>query len=153
MLNTPMYASPTLKSKFLDHSGFIKNTRHSLTLSRKLPYVTSFFEIEQGLVDRISFIDCNFNLKISWGKMCRFCHEIKHKSMVWLEKINDSHKCQYHEIVGNKAQRANLKTDISRKQSTANFPKNEHSLPPEMHMYMCVSVGKKCSFFGKFGVL
>ena len=77
-----MYASPALKSKFLDHSGFIKNTRHSFTLSRKLPYVTSFFEIEQGLVDRISFIDCNFNLKISWGKMCRFCHEIKHKSMV-----------------------------------------------------------------------
>ena len=87
MLNTPIYASPALKSKFLDHSGFIKSTRHSLTLSRKLPYFPSFFEIEQGFVYRIPFIDCNFNLKISWGKMCRFC--------------------QYHEIVGNKAKRAN----------------------------------------------
>ena len=87
MLNTPIYASPALKSKFPDHSGFIKSTRHSLTLSRKLPYFPSFFEIEQGFVYRIPFIDCNFNLKISWGKMCRFC--------------------QYHEIVGNEAKRAN----------------------------------------------
>ena len=38
---------------------------------------------------------------------------------------------------------ANLKTGVSRKQSTTNFPKNEHFLPPD----------KKCSFFGKFGVL
>ena len=38
---------------------------------------------------------------------------------------------------------ANLKTGVSRKQSTPNFPKNEHFLPPY----------KKCSFFGKFGVL
>ena len=50
---------------------------------------------------------------------------------------------------------------ISRKQSTPNFPKNDNALPPDTHTYMCVSVGKKCgvsggkkcSFFGKFGVL
>ena len=35
---------------------------------------------------------------------------------------------------------------VTRKQSTLNFPKNEHFL-------LCVSGGKKCSFFGKFGVL
>ena len=35
-------------------------------------------------------------------------------------------------------QRANLKTNVSRKQSTPNFP---------------VPGGKKCSFFGKFRVL
>ena len=35
---------------------------------------------------------------------------------------------------------ANLKTGASRKQSTPNFPKGEHFLPPD----------KKCSFFGKF---
>ena len=60
-----------------------------------------------------------------------------------------------------------------KKQSTRNFPKNEHFLPPDTHTcksqnrcfkktarqifpktntYVCVSGGKKCSFFGKFGV-
>ena len=36
-----------------------------------------------------------------------------------------------------------------------NFPKNEQFLPPYMHTYVhvCVSGGKKCSFFGKFGLL
>ena len=47
----------------------------------------------------------------------------------------------------------NLKRGISRKQSTPNFPKNEHFLLPDTHTYVCVSGGKKCSFFGKFGVL
>ena len=51
------------------------------------------------------------------------------------------------------SKRANLKTVVSRKQSTPNFPKNEHFLPPDTHTYVCVSGGKKCSFFGKFGVL
>ena len=41
----------------------------------------------------------------------------------------------------------------TRKQSTANIPKNEHFLPPDTHTYVCVLVGKKCSLFGKFGVL
>ena len=44
----------------------------------------------------------------------------------------------------------NLKTGVSRKQSTANFPKNKHFLPPDTHTYECVWGGKKCSFFGKF---
>ena len=34
-----------------------------------------------------------------------------------------------------------------------NFQKNEHFLPPDTYTYMCVSGGKKCSFFGKFGLL
>ena len=34
-----------------------------------------------------------------------------------------------------------------------NFPKNEHFLPPDTHTYICVSGGKKCSFFGKFSML
>ena len=50
-------------------------------------------------------------------------------------------------------QRANLKTGVSRKQSTPNFPKNEHFLPPDTHTYVCVSGGKKCLFLEKFGVL
>ena len=33
---------------------------------------------------------------------------------------------------------------VSRKQSTPNFLKNEHFLPPDTHTYVCVSVGKKC---------
>ena len=47
-------------------------------------------------------------------------------------------------FVDNKAKRANLKTDVSRKQSSSNFPKNRH--------FLCISGGKKCSFFGKLGV-
>ena len=50
-------------------------------------------------------------------------------------------------------QRANLKTGVSRKLSTLNFPKNEHFLSPDTHTYFSVSGGKKCSFFWKFDVL
>ena len=34
-----------------------------------------------------------------------------------------------------------------------NFPKNKHFLPLDMHMHVCVSGSKNCSFFGKFGML
>ena len=34
-----------------------------------------------------------------------------------------------------------------------NFPKNEYFSPPDTHMYVWISGDKKCSFFGKFGVL
>ena len=42
---------------------------------------------------------------------------------------------------------------MSRKQKTQNFSKIEHFLPPDTHTYVCVSGGKKCSFFQKFNVL
>ena len=42
---------------------------------------------------------------------------------------------------------------VSRKQSTPKFPKNKPFLPPDTHTYVCVSGGKKCLFFGNFGVL
>ena len=45
----------------------------------------------------------------------------------------------------------NLKTGVSRKQSTPKFLKNKHFLPPDTHR--CLSGGKKCSFFRNFGVL
>ena len=48
---------------------------------------------------------------------------------------------------------ANLITGITRKQSPPNFPRNEPSLPPDMHTCVCISRGKKCLFFGKFGML
>ena len=35
-------------------------------------------------------------------------------------------------------------------QSTPNFPKNEHFLPPYTHKYACISGGKKCSFSENF---
>ena len=35
--------------------------------------------------------------------------------------------------------------EVTRKQSTPNFPKNEHFLSPDTHT--CVLEGKKCSFF------
>ena len=34
---------------------------------------------------------------------------------------------------------ANLKAGFTRKQSTPNFPKNEHFLPPDTNSYVCVS--------------
>ena len=43
----------------------------------------------------------------------------------------------------------NLKTGVSRKQSTPYFLKKEHFLPSDT----CVSGGKKCSFFGEFSML
>ena len=33
----------------------------------------------------------------------------------------------------------NLKTEVTRKQSKPNFPKNENVLPPDTQMYVCVS--------------
>ena len=42
---------------------------------------------------------------------------------------------------------------VQEKQNMPNFPKKEHFLPPDTHTYVCVSGGKKPSFFGKFGVL
>ena len=44
----------------------------------------------------------------------------------------------------------NLKTGVSRKQSTPKFRKNKHFLPPNKHT---VTGGKKCLLFGNFGVL
>ena len=36
---------------------------------------------------------------------------------------------------------ANIKTGVTRKQITLNFPKNELFLPPDTHMHACVSGG------------
>ena len=36
--------------------------------------------------------------------------------------------------------RGNLKTDVSRKQSTPKFPKNKHFLRPDTHTYVCVRI-------------
>ena len=49
--------------------------------------------------------------------------------------------------------RTNSKTQVTRKKSTANFPKNEHFLPHDTHTCVSVSGGKKRLFFGKLGVL
>ena len=48
---------------------------------------------------------------------------------------------------------ADLNTEVKRKQSTPNFPKNQHFLPPDTHTHVCLSAGNKYSFFGKFDVL
>ena len=40
----------------------------------------------------------------------------------------------------------------TRNQSTPDFPKNKHFLPPDTHTYVCVSECKKYWFFEKFGV-
>ena len=40
-----------------------------------------------------------------------------------------------------------------KEKSTPNFWKNKHFLPRQTHTYVCLSGGKKCSFFGKICVL
>ena len=50
-------------------------------------------------------------------------------------------------------QKANLKTGVTRKQSTPNFPEYENLLRLDTHTCVCVSGGKKCLFFGKFSVI
>ena len=42
---------------------------------------------------------------------------------------------------------------VTIKQSTPSFPKNEYFCRPDTHTYLGVSGGKKCPFFGRFGVL
>ena len=42
---------------------------------------------------------------------------------------------------------------FKKKQSTPKFPENKRFLPPDTYMHVCVSGGKKCLFFGNFGVL
>ena len=46
----------------------------------------------------------------------------------------------------------NLKTEVPRKQSVLDIPEDEHFLPPDTHK-TSISGGKKCSFFGKSGIL
>ena len=55
-------------------------------------------------------------------------------------------------LVGDIKQKGKSQTGVTWKRSLPNFPKNEHFLSPDTHTCVCVSEGKKCSFFGKFGV-
>ena len=48
-------------------------------------------------------------------------------------------------FVDYKAKRRNLKTEVTRKQSTPNFPKSEHSLPPDIHT--CAHLRSEIRFF------
>ena len=54
------------------------------------------------------------------------------------------------QFVGNKA-KVRISKHVSRNKSTPNFPKNDHFLPPDRQTYVCVSGGKKWTFFGKLG--
>ena len=58
------------------------------------------------------------------------------------------------QFVGNKVKERISKriSRFIRQQSTPNFPKNKLFLPPDTHTHLSVSRGKKCSFFGRFGV-
>ena len=68
-------------------------------------------------------------------------------------------------FVGNKAEGWISKRVFQKKQSTSNFLKKEHFLPPDTHAFVsyahvfppdtcvCASGGEKCLFFGKFDVL
>ena len=62
-------------------------------------------------------------------------------------------KCPPLKISKDKDKRANLKTSVLRKQRAPKFPKNEHFLLPYTDTNVCISGCKRCSFFGKFGLL
>ena len=64
-------------------------------------------------------------------------------------QIEPNDKIDKYKVIRQKRESQN---SVSRKQSTPNFPKNELFLPPRTHTYVR-NGGKKCSFFGKFGVL
>ena len=51
---------------------------------------------------------------------------------------------KYRNFVGNMAKGRILKWVFQKKQSTLNFPKNEHFSPSDTHTYRCVSGDKKC---------
>ena len=63
-----------------------------------------------------------------------------------------SHYTQNTHIVGNKAN-GESQNGCFKKTKHAKFSGKQTFLPPEMHTYMCVSVGKKYSSFGKFDLL
>ena len=42
---------------------------------------------------------------------------------------------------------------VTKKQSMPSFPKNENLFLTDTHTHVCMSRGKKCQFFGKFGLL
>ena len=46
-----------------------------------------------------------------------------------------------------------VKTDNFSRVSGEHDKFSEHFLPPNTHTYVCISGGKKCSFFGKLGML
>ena len=78
------------------------------------------------------------SLKNSWKKVYFF---VKLQSPALL-------RTDFFHNLSVRGKRANLKTGVSRKQSTSNFPKNEHFLPTDAQTYV-----KKYLFFGKFDVL
>ena len=59
----------------------------------------------------------------------------------------------YIELPSFLPQKSESQNGFFKKTKHAKFPKNEHFLPPDTHTYVCVSRGRKCSFFGKLGVL
>ena len=78
------------------------------------------------------------------NQICRYCRT--EKLLLHLHNVTGRVRRYY-------GKRADLRTEVTRIQSTPNFPKNKRSLPPDTHTYVCVSGGKKRSFLGKFGVL
>ena len=80
-----------------------------------------------------------------WICFCTILHER-------LSNISKYYLVWKTSVIRQKGKRANLKTEVTRKESTPNFPKNTF-LPRNTHTYVCVSGGMKCLFFRKFDVL
>ena len=57
-----------------------------------------------------------------------------------------------YDSVGIKA-KGRISKRVLHKKNKTNFQKNKYLLPPDTHTHVCVSGGKKYSFFEKFGML
>ena len=82
-------------------------------------------------------------LIVSKSYTCQVSHNIL------IINMDDEIRCYIPYAVGNKAKGRILKRDKITK--GAKFSKKRTFLTPDTHTYMCVSGGKKCLFFKKFG--
>ena len=69
-------------------------------------------------------------------------------------RVKNVEKCSIIPKPYNKAimQKGESQNGCFKKNKTPNCPENERFLPSDTHI-LCVSGGKKCSLFGKFGIL
>ena len=87
----------------------------------------------------------------SYNSAVRICYFSSLYSMLYVDRGFDDILCKCNTLVIRR--KVESQDDATNKQSTLNFPKNEHFLPPDAHTNVCISGGKKCLLFGKFGVL
>ena len=77
-----------------------------------------------------------------------------------MQKFGNIQRSSYNSIVSSftlrhlmSSVKGNSQNWCYRKTKHSKLLKNKHFLPSDTHTYVCISLGKKCSFFGNFSVL